>query len=177
MDTNAPFTLVASSYRTRSGVLEDFTAVWSRRLDGEFRHTAIALLTHGADGTAHVGRSKSTAKHIAWGGALLGGALFVVAPSAGAELLTATGLTGAGVIVEHIHLNTDAPRLAETAELLEQGTFGLVVVALNWESQAVTPLLPNADRTIALDMSWGDLEEELSEDPAWRDPAVVLVPR
>ena len=40
----------------------------------------------------------------------------------------------------------------------------------------MTPLLTHADRTIALDMSWGDLEEELSEDPAWRDPAVLLVP-
>jgi hypothetical protein len=177
METNAPFAVITGSYSARAGVLEDFTAVWSRRQDGEFHHTSIAVLAHDDDGTAHVARSKSTAKHILWGGALLGGALFVVAPSAGAELLTATGLSGAGVIVEHIHLNADPAGLAETTALLEVSAFALVVVVLNCGSRAVTPLLPHADRTIALDMSWGDLEAELSEDPAWRDPAVVLVAR
>jgi hypothetical protein len=177
VDANAPFALVGGSYHARAGVLEDFTAVWSGRQDGEFRHTSVAVLTHDPDGTTHVVRSKSTAKHVLWGGALLGGALFVVAPSAGAELLAATGFSGAGVIVEHIHLNTDPSRLAEMTAVLEEGSFGLAVVVLNCHSQAVTPLLPHADRTIALDMSWGDLGEELSGGPAWRDPAVVLVPR
>jgi hypothetical protein len=177
MDTNAPFALVAGGYGTRAGALEDFTAVWSHRLDGAFHHTSIAALSVDADGTAHVVRSNSTAKHVLWGGALLGGPLFVVAPGAGAELLAVTGLDGAGVIIEHLLVHTDPRRLAETAELLERAAFGLVVVVLNCGSRTVTPLLPHADRTIALDMSWGDLEEELSQSPAWRDPAIVLVPR
>jgi hypothetical protein len=177
MDPNTPLALIAGSYGAECGVAADFTAVWSQRPDGASDHTSIAVLTRDADGTAHVARSNSTAKHILWGGALLGGALFVVAPDAGAELLVANGFSGAGVIVEHIHLNTDPPRLAEMAAVLEEATFGLVVIVLNRRSRAVTPLLPHADRTVALDMSWGELDEELSEDPVRREPPAVLVAR
>jgi hypothetical protein len=176
MDTNAPFALIVGGYSTQVGALEDFAEVWSHRMDGAFHHTSIAALTTGTDGTPRVARSNSTAKHILWGGALLGGPLFVVAPSAGAELLAMTGLDGAGVIIEHLRLHTERRRLAETTALLEQAAFGLVVVVLNCRSRAVTPLLSHADRTISLDMAWGDLEEELSETPRWRDPAVVLIP-
>src|SRR3954468_11416077 len=121
MDTNAPFALIGGSYSAEVGAASDFTAVWSQRPDGASHHTSIAVLTRDSDGTAHVARSNSTAKHIFGGGALLGGALFVVAPSAGAELLVANGFNGAGVIVEHIHLNTDPAGLAEMTAVLEEG--------------------------------------------------------
>jgi hypothetical protein len=177
MDTNAPLALIAASYSARVGAVEDVSAVWAQRQDGEPHHTSIAVLDKDPGGTLHVARSDSTPDHLVRGGALLGGALFVVAPVAGAEILASTGLSGVGVIVEHIHRNTDAASLAETAALLQDGSFGLVVVVLNCGSRAVSRLLSHADRTIAIDMPWGDLDAELSENPAGREPPVVLVAR
>jgi hypothetical protein len=134
--------------------------------DGDFHHTAIALLSPDSDGALRVERNHSTAKHLVWGGALLGGALFVLAPDAGVELLATVGLNGAGALIYHFRRNADPVELAETALLLDEGSSGLVTVVVNRRGEAVMQLLRHARRSSSVDMLWGDLEEELCRDLA-----------
>src|SRR3954451_4097443 len=164
MNANAPISVVAASYGTRERAIEDFESVWSARHDGDFHHTAVALLSRGPDGGLDVERSSSTAKHLMWGGALLGGALFVLVPAAGVQVFAAVGLDGAGALIYHFRRNADPQELADTALLLEAGNTGLVVVAVNRHGAALTPLLAHAQRSASVDLLWGDLEEELCRD-------------
>ena len=93
MDVNAPIALIGAGYRDRDGALQDFTSVWAARHDGDFHHTSVAVLTKDCGGRLHVERHNSTAKHLEWGGALLGAALVVLAPAAGARRLSSAALT------------------------------------------------------------------------------------
>jgi len=164
MNANAPISLVSATYTSSDEALRDFAAVWGARSDGDFHHTAIALLRKEPGGGLRVERSSSTAKHLLWGGALLGGALFVLAPATGVQVLADVGLNGAGAIIYHFRRNTDPDELAETALLLEEGTTALVVVVVNRRGAAITPLLARARRSSSADMRWGELEEELCRD-------------
>jgi hypothetical protein len=67
----------------------------ARRLAG---HVAAAVLEKDGNSKLKMDRHDSMAKHLAWGGALLGGALVVLAPPLGAAALVGTG---AGRIVGH----------------------------------------------------------------------------
>ena len=164
MDVNAPIALIGAGYRDRDEAVDDFTTVWSTRHDGDFHHTSVAVLTKDCDGHLHVDRHNSTAKHLEWGGALLGAALAVLAPAPGIELLAGVGLSGAGAMIGHFRQHADPEDLAAIARLLEAGDSALVVVVVNRRGQLVTPLLTRADGRASVDMPWGDLEEELSAD-------------
>ena len=96
MDVNAPIALIGASYRNVDSAVHDFTSVWAARHDGDFHHTSVAVLTKDCDGRLHVERHNSTAKHLEWGGALLGAALVMLAPAAGVAVLAGVGLSGAG---------------------------------------------------------------------------------
>jgi hypothetical protein len=175
MNVTAPIALVAASYSTADGAISDFESVWASRQDGGFHHTSIAVLTKDVDGRLQVGRNASTAKHLEWGGALLGGALFVLAPAAGVDVLTVVGLSGAGAIIGHIRENADPDELSVASSVLEMGTSALVVVLVNRRGDGVTGLLEHADRRSSVHMVWGDLEEELAHDFSSFRPDTVLV--
>jgi hypothetical protein len=164
MNEKAPIALLAASYSSVEGAVHDFESVWASRSDGEFHHTSLAVLTKGAHGRLQVARSHSTAKHLQWGGALLGGPLFVLAPSAGADVLTAVGLSGAGAIIGHLRDNADPDELSAASTVLELGTSALIVVLVNRRGDAVTALLGAADHRSSVHMVWGNLEEELAHD-------------
>jgi len=164
MDVNAPIALIGASYRDRDTAVHDFTAVWAARHDGDFHHTAVAVLTKDCDGRLHVERQNSTAKHLEWGGALLGAALVVLAPATGIEILAGVGWSGAGAMVGHFQQHAEPQDLAAIAGVLEVGASALVVVVVNRRGQMMTSLLSHADTRASVDMPWGDLEEELSAD-------------
>ena len=175
MDVNAPIALVGASYNTLDQAVRDYQSVWGARHDGDFHHTSVAVLTKDSAGTSHLERNNSTAKHLEWGGALLGAALFVLAPTTGIEILPRVGLSGAGALVDHFRHNSDPEDLAAVARLLEVGACGLVAVIVNRRSQAITSLLTHAGGKWSVDMPWGDLEEELSKDFARPRSGMVLV--
>ena len=164
MDVNAPIALIGAGYRNRDSAVHDFTSVWAARHDGDFHHTSAGVLTRDRDGRFLVERHNSTAKHLEWGGALLGSALVVLAPAAGVEILATVGWTGAGAMVGHFRQHADPEDLAAIASVLEVGASALVVVVVNRRGQVVTPLLSHAVGRSSVDMPWGDLEEELSAD-------------
>ena len=166
MKVDAPIAVISASYSDRNRAVEDFDAVWRVRHDGDFHHTALAVLTPGPSDGLHVERTNNTAKHLEWGGALLGAPLFVLAPETGTELLATVGLSGAGAFIYHFRRNTDPLALAAAGTLLAQAAAGLVVVVVNRRGDLVTPLLANARRSASVDLLWGDLEEELYRDLA-----------
>jgi hypothetical protein len=94
----------------------------------------------------------------------MGAGLFVLAPAVGVEMLTATGLTGAGAIIGHFRQNASQRALADSAELLACSSSALVVVAVNRRGEDTAALLQHATMASTVDMLWGDLEEELSQD-------------
>jgi uncharacterized membrane protein len=164
MNVTAPIALVAASYSSADDATRDFESVWASREAGGFHHTALAVLTKDDDGRLQVGRNNSTAKHLEWGGALLGGALFVLAPAAGVDVLASVGLSGAGAIIGHFRDNADPDELSAASDVLELGTSALVVVLVNLPGDRVTELIDHADQRSVVHMVWGDLEEELAHD-------------
>jgi hypothetical protein len=175
MNVNAPIGLLAAGYSSVDGAEQDFASVWTTRNDGGFHHTSVAVLTKDDEGNLQVERSNNTAKHIEWGGALLGAALYLLAPPAGAAVLTTVGMSGVGAMIDHFRQQAPPEGLAELATMLESGAAALVVVVLNRGSAAMTPLLENAERCSSVDMVWADLEEELSQDFARSSSGAVLV--
>jgi hypothetical protein len=177
MDVNAPIALIGATYGDQESAAHDFATVWASRHDGDFHHTSAAVLSKDPDGCLHVERHNSTAKHLEWGGALLGAALVVLAPAAGIEILSRVGWSGAGAMVGHFRHQTEPEDLAAIASILAVGGCALVVVVVNRRASAVTPLLDQAEGRASVDMSWGDLEEELSVDfalPSLVSPLVAV---
>ena len=175
MKADTPIVLAVATYNDRPGAEKDYHAVMSAKTEGEFDHIAAAVLTKDADGQLEMERHDSTAKHGAWGGALLGGALLVAAPIAapiaiGASAVgvgaaagvgggaSAAGLAGAGGIAGHFWRNIPKAKIGEMGDLLESGESGLLVVAVNKQGSDIKPLLGNAVKTIVDDTTKADLE-------------------
>ena len=90
----------------------------------------------GVDGKLHLDHHETTAASPAWGGALVGGALAVVAaPLAIAPLSDVatqdTTWAGVGGIVGYFWHNIPKGQLLRMSDLLESGQAALVVVALD----------------------------------------------
>ena len=166
MNANTPISVVAAGYGSRQRAVEDFESVWDARQVGTFHHTAVALLRRSVVDEVGVERSSSTAQHLLWGGALLGGALFVLVPAAGVQMFADVGLDGAGALVYHFRRHADPDGLTAGARLLGDSDTGLVVVSVNRFGEAVAPLLRHAQQCAWVDLPWGDLERELSRDLA-----------
>jgi hypothetical protein len=175
MDVNAPISLVTASYSSRDDAVEDFNALWRARNDGAFHHTAVAALTRDADGSFHVDRNANTAKYLGWGGALLGGALFVVQRSVGLEILSQVGVSGAGTIVGHLRRKAAPATLARAAGVLEHGRWSVVALVVNRHSAATMLSLERAAELSPVDMMWGDLQEELCQDSAQPHSSSVIM--
>src|SRR3954452_23854510 len=141
MKVDAPIALISASYSDRDRGVDDFEAVWRVRHEGDFHHTAIALLAPDGAHGLHVERTNNTAKHLEWGGALLGAPLFVLAPETGTEVLAAVGLSAAGAIACHVRLNDSPEELATAARVLQAVACSLVVVVVNRHGDDITPLL------------------------------------
>jgi len=157
MKADTPITLAAARYPDRQLASEDFDRVWSARGNGEFDHTAVAVLTKDSDGKLDIDRHDSTTKHLAWAGA----GLAVLAPGVG----LAVG-AGGGAIVGHFHHNIPKDKVREAGELLESGQAGLIIVAVNKKGTDIEPLLPNAEKTSVTQTTAGNLDAEIDKELA-----------
>ena len=90
--------------------------------------------------------------------------VIVAGGSRGIGRAIALGFAGAGAIIGHIRHSADPVALADAAGLLCVSLNCLVVVAVNRRAADMTPLAARATTTSTVDMLWGDLEEELSQD-------------
>ena len=159
MDSNTPLVIGVATYATRDGAVTDYDTVRGAKREGEFDHLAVAVLTKDDHEQLQVERHDSSAKHLAWGGALLGAAVTLVAPPVGVGMLAAGGTAaGAGGIIGHFHHEVPKDTVRKMGDLLEAGQSGLVVAAVNHKGNDITPMLSHADKKIVVDTVQGDLE-------------------
>ena len=164
MNKDTPITLAVATYGDRGTAVNDFDRVMDAKKGGSFDHVAVAVMTKGTDGKVEIERHDSTAKHLAWGGALIGGAMFVVAPPLAPAALglgggaSAAGLAGAGGIAGHFWHNIPKDTLREMSDTLEAGDSGLVVVAVNPQGSDLEGLLSGAQKVVIDATTKGDLE-------------------
>jgi len=157
MKADTPITLAAARYSSRGAAVNGFDMVWEAHREGEFDHTAVAVLTKDESGKLQVERHDTTAKHLGW----VGAALAVVAPGVGV-----VAGAGAGALVGHFHHNIPKKDVEAIGELLESGKSGLIVVAVNKVGTDVEPLLAGADKTVVVQTTWGDLDAEIDNEIA-----------
>lgn len=157
MDPDTPIVLAAAKYPNRDLAVEDFNRVWSARKQGEFDHTAVAVLTKDANGKLQTERHDSTAKHMGWAGA----GLAVLAPGVGVA-----AAAGAGAIAGHFWHNIPKDKVREAATLLESGESGLIIVAVNKQGTYIRSLLQNAEKTSVMETDAGNLQAEMDKELA-----------
>ena len=163
-----PTVVAVATYHDKAAAVADFEAVLGAHHEGEPDHVAAAVLEKGIDGKLRMDRHDTTAKNFAWGGALIGSLLAIVAtPLAIVPLsLVAThGATWAGVggIVGHFWYNIPKGELRRMSDLLELGQAALVIVAVDHAATDIEPLLQNATETIVSETEGGDVEQAYEE--------------
>jgi hypothetical protein len=160
MHPDTPIVLAAAKYSNRELAIEDFETVWNARKEGEFDHTAVAVLTKDSHGKLQMDRHDSTAKHLAWAGA----ALAVLVPPVGVGVLAAGA--GGGAIVGHFWHNIPKEKVRDAADLLESGESGLIIVAVNKQGTDIRPLLERAEKTEVMDTVAGNLQADIDKELA-----------
>ena len=164
MRKDTPITLAVATYPNRAGAVTAFDEVMSQKSSGAFDHVAVAVITKAADGKVQIERHDSTAKHLAWGGALVGAAMFVVAPPLAPAALglgggaSAAGLAGAGGMAGHLWHNIPKDKLREMTDTLDSGESGLVIIAVNPKGSDLSPMLTGAEEVVVDDTTKADLE-------------------
>jgi uncharacterized membrane protein len=154
--SDKPITVAVATYGDKGGAEQDFDAVWGIKHEGQLDHLAIAMVEKTDDGDLKVDRHDTSAKHLAWGGGILGASLTVISAPLGIVFLgplaaTTAAWAGAGGLVGHFWKNIPKDQVRKMSDLLEAGDFGLIVVAVNPKEAAVGSLLANASNKIVVD--------------------------
>ena len=114
---------------------------WPRRAA---RPVAAAVLVKGIDGKLRVHRDDTTTPDLSWCGALIGGALAVVAaPLAVAPLSVVASQDGSragiGGVVEYFWHHIPKSQLLQMSDLIESGQAALVIVAVDHRDPTSKP--------------------------------------
>ena len=154
--SDKPVTVAVATYPNREAAEQDYDAVRGMKHQGQIDHLAIALVVKDADGDLKIDRHDSTAKHLAWGGGVLGAALTIVSAPLGIVFLgplavTTAAWAGVGGLVGHFWKNIPKDLVRQMGELLESGDAGLVIVAVNPQGANVDALLANAVKKVVAD--------------------------
>ncbi|MGA7758078.1 MAG: DUF1269 domain-containing protein [Ilumatobacteraceae bacterium] len=154
--SDKPTTIAVATYANEANAELDYDMLRSIKSGGQLDHIAISMVTKGADGKLKIDRHDSTAKHLAWGGGILGAALTVVAAPLGivflGPLVANTAVyAGAGGLVGHFWHNIPKDEVRKMSDLLETGEYGLVIVAVNPKGTDVGALLTNAVDAVVVD--------------------------
>jgi uncharacterized membrane protein len=153
MSSDTPVTVAVATYNNKASAEQDYDAIRGTKHHGHLDHLAIAFVEKDADGRLRVDRHDSTAKHLAWGGGVLGASLAVISAPLGVVFLGPLAATTAvwaavGGFVGHFHHNIPKDEVRKMIDVLETGQFGLVVVAVNPQGTNVEALLANAVATV-----------------------------
>ncbi|MGA9279393.1 MAG: hypothetical protein WBV89_20765 [Ilumatobacter sp.] len=171
--SNKPSTVAVATYPNQASAELDYDAVRAVKSGGQLDHLAVAIVTKGADGKLDIDRHDSTAKHLAWGGGILGAAATVVFAPLGlvflGPLVANTAIyAGAGGLVGHFWRNIPKDDVRRMGELLETGAYGVIVVAVNPQGTDVGALLVNADDKHVIN---GAYDTDGALDAAFEDTA------
>ena len=162
-----PVVLAVASYASRAAADSDFESLWSSdRLSGS-DHLTAALVEKGTSGELEINSHRSTATDLAWGIALLGGALTTVAAPLGVFYL-ASGLSssaewaGAAAIVGRFWNQIPRDKLRSMSNLLEAGQTGLVVVAIADDNEGLMGCLSGASSRVVSESMLVDLVSDFT---------------
>ena len=156
--SDKPITVAVATYNDKTSADQDFDVIRGAKAKGQLDHTAIAFIEKDANGKLKIDRHNSTAKHLAWGGGVLGGALTVISAPLGIVFLgplavSAGAWAGVGGLVGHFHHAIPKDSARTMGDLLEDGQYGLVVVAVNPAGTNIEALLDNAvDKVVSVDV-------------------------
>jgi hypothetical protein len=162
--TDRTVVIAVASYRSRAAAQSDFRAVQGGSDPSGPRRLALALLEKGADGRLTIDRHFCSAAGPAWDGAVLGGALVVIAAPVGIAFLvavvrSAAVLGGVSAIAAHFWNDVSKHQLRRMSELIEAEQAALLVVSADHERDALEAQLAGADaRTVA--STHGDVGEK-----------------
>jgi len=158
--------LLVASYSDVADAELDWEAIKALHQEGELGHVSAGIVTKQADGTLTLKRHDTTAKHLAWGGVLVGAALGVIFPPLGLAAL-AGGAVGAAVLgtVGGLtgHLWRAVPRddLRELGDLLAVGDAALLVVAVDKVQDEIDAVITHAENKAAKKLEKGDTDGAL----------------
>ena len=172
-----PMVVLVATYSGMEAAEMDYKAVMGLHKAGDLGHIAAAIITKDAEGKLKISRHDTTAKHLAWGGAILGSLLAIIAPPLGLVVMTgsvvggiAAGavvqggvLAGAGGIIGHYWHNISKKDLRELGDALEVGAASLVVVAVEKKAADVEGAVVKADSKIVKKIENGDVEGAFNE--------------
>ena len=144
--SDKPTTVAVATYANKDAATQDFNAVWGIKHEGEIDHLAIALVGKKADGSLEIDRHDSSAKHLAWGGGIVGALSVVVMAPVGVALAAGTG----GLIGHYWH-NIPKDDVRRMGDTLRSGEFGLLIVAVNPKGANIGALLANAVKKVVND--------------------------
>ena len=163
-----PVMLAVASYASRSAAYTDFESLWSLPSATSGNHLTAALVEKGTSGELEMNFHRSTAAGVAWGVAVLGGALTTVAAPVGIAYL-ASGLgsnaewVGAAAIVGRFWHHIPREKLRSMSNLLEAGPAGLVVVAVAHDSENVVACLSGAASRVVSESIHVDLLADFTQ--------------
>lgn len=167
MDADTPITLAVAVHTDPLHAREDFAGLCEARLSKAAGHLAIAELARDAAGSLRVIRHTSTTTNVAWGMALLGAALVLVAAPAGARFLASVPtVLGAGAVAGHLHRAIPRAKRDLATALLEGHDAGVVLLAVNRCPADVEPLFGRADETLAMASVWDGLDWAIEQEIA-----------
>jgi uncharacterized membrane protein len=142
-------TIAVATYGDKDRAEQDFDVLWGAKHAGQLDHLAIAFVAKDEDGKLQIERHTTSAKHLAWGGGILGAALTVISAPLGVVFLgplaaASAAWAGVGGLVGHFWDNIPKDEVRKMSDVLESGDYGLVVVAVNPKGVDVDALLANA---------------------------------
>ena len=147
--SDKPVTIAVATYVDIDGAEQDFDAIWGIKHEGQLDHLAIAVVSKDEFGKLKIDRHNTSAKHLAWGGGILGAAATVISAPLGIVFLgplagAAAVWAGAGGLIGHFWNTIPKDQLRKMTDVLEAGEYGLVVVAVNPAGVDIDALLANA---------------------------------
>ena len=159
--------LAVATYSARGDADHDFDSARRAGQAGKLDQVAAAVLEKGPDGRLEIRRHDSTSERLAFPGALLGGAIAVIAPPLAIVLLASvlpsrSAWAAIGVIAGHFWHHIPRDTLRRLSDLLESGQAALLVVALNHTGGEVSPLLAHATGKIVTQCAPADFETDLA---------------
>jgi hypothetical protein len=159
--TDQPIVLAVATYPARADADHAFDSVWHAGQEGKLDHFAAAVLEKGNNGELEI-RRHTGADQLSFSGALLGGAITVIAAPLGIAFLaqlvpTAAAWTGVIAIVRHFWHYIPRNTLHRMSDLVESAQAGLVVVAVNrTDDEVAALLLSHPTDKIITDYTWAD---------------------
>ena len=173
--SDQPVVLAVATYTARADADHDFDSARLCGTEGKARSFGAAVVEKGADGRLEIRRHDSTAENLAFPGALLDGAITVIAPPLGIALLapvlpTREAWARVGAIVGHFWHHFPRDTLRRLSDLLESGQAALVVVAVNHTGEEIAALLTHSTDKIVTDCPRADFEADLAATSAATQP-------